>query len=112
MYANVVSQNSDLLYIDGEYGVSNIATIVVYLLSMVKGILAFVTIKGGKWIALSLLIQPIKTIQAVSLAYTAITEIIKALPSAIKESLDLSSNELNTLINLILLGLKHVNEQP
>lgn len=105
----MVNENSPLLVIDGEYGVSNIATIIVYLLSIVKGLVEFVIMRrGGNWVALSFLLNPLGTFKAISLSVTAIYEIIKALPSAAKESLDLSHKELKTLSSLIVLGLQNV----
>lgn len=97
---------------DGERGVSNIATVIVYLLAMVKGIIEFITLKrGGVLLSLFILLNPINVIKTISLSITAIQEIFKALPEAYRESTDLSSNELRTISTLVLLGLQNVNSE-
>lgn len=110
LYLSVIEDNKDLVIMDGLYGISNIATIIVYIICIAKALFSFVSIKSNKtsWIGLSFLFKPISFYKNIKSAVIGVITIIKIIPIAIEEIKDLSINELKNLVELILIGLRRV----
>lgn len=100
------------MVIDGQYGVSNIATVITYLLVITMAVLSFFIAKrGGRWTPLLFLLNPLQTFRTIETIIDAVKQIYVALPEMIKEIADgVSLNEMKTLIGLIAEGLQNAQQ--